>query len=264
MNANKQLINLAGILGVVVVLVAGIALVAFPMYSESRAIDDQTRTVSTNNTIYEQQVAILAEAGARIDQIDADLAALRAQIASDTQLDDIHALIADTAKDLDIRVVSVAADDAEPWTPRTQVDEDGNVVAEAAPAVADGGGTGAAATPAPTPAASGEDPAATPAAPAPAAPEGGDASPQRQVLITITLDLSLPFEAEGDGETETDAEDGEAAVDAEEVTARAMTASSFVDALTRGARLVLPINVAYTNGTLVVSALTYFRTEDTP
>lgn len=263
MNANKQLINLAGVLGVVVVLVAGIALVAFPMYSESRAIDDQTRTVSTNNTIYEQQVAILAEAGARIDQIDADLAALRAQIASDTQLDDIHALIADTAKDLDIRVVSVAADEAEPWTPRTQVDEDGNVVADAAPAVADGGGTGAAATPEPTPAASGEDPAATPAAPAPAAPEGGDASPQRQVLITVTLDLSLPFESQA--ETETDAEEGEdAAVDAEEVTARAMTASSFVDALTRGPRLVLPINVAYTNGTLVVSALTYFRTEDTP
>lgn len=262
MNANKQLINLAGVLGVVVVLVAGIALVAFPMYSESRAIDDQTRTVSTNNTIYEQQVAILAEAGARIDQIDADLAALRAQIASDTQLDDIHALIADTAKDLDIRVVSVAADEAEPWTPRTQVDEDGNVVADAAPAVADGGGTGAAATPEPTPAASGEDPAATPAAPAPAAPEGGDASPQRQVLITVTLDLSLPFESQA--ETETDAEEGDAAVDAEEVTARAMTASSFVDALTRGPRLVLPINVAYTNGTLVVSALTYFRTEDTP
>lgn len=259
MNANKQLINLAGILAVVVVLVAGIALIAFPMYSESRAIDDQTRTVTTNNTIYEQQVAILAEAGARIDEIDADLAALRAQIAPETQLDDVHALIAEAAEQLDIRVVSVVADEVEPWLPRAQVDEDGNVVAEAAPAAADGEATGAGTSGAEATPAASDDTAAAPATPAPTVPETEGVSPQRQVLVTITLDLALPF-AVGDDEGEAE----EAAVDAEEATARALAASSFVDSLGGGPRLVLPIDVAYTDGTLVVSALTYFRTEDTP
>lgn len=264
MNANKQLINLAGILAVVVVLVAGVALIALPMYSESRAVDDQTRTVTTNNTIYQQQVAILAEAGARIDQIDADLESLRAQIAPDTQLDDIHALVAEAAEDLDIRVMSVAVDEPEPWTPRTQVDEDGNVVAEAAPAAAEGAATDAEATSG----SSGDDvaatPAATPAPTDPAAADAADGSPQRQVLVTITLDLAQPFEIDGTETEGESTEDTAADLDVEAATARALTASAFVDALSSGPRLVLPIDVAYTDGTLVVSAYTYFRTEDMP
>lgn len=264
MNANKQLINLAGILTVVVLLVAGIALIALPMYSESRAVDDQTRSVASNNGIYEQQIAILAEAGARVDEIDGAVAELRDQIAASPQLDDVHALVAAAAEDLDVRVVSVVADDIEPWLPRDQLDEEGNAVAAETPAPAADAATadgaeGDAATPSPE----GEQPADGAAAPDPAVP-AEDESPQRQLLVTITIDLALPYavaEDDVEGETESSTEDG-TEIDPDVLEARAREAAVFVDALGKGPRLISPIDVAYTSGKLVVSALAYFRTED--
>ncbi len=264
MNANKQLINLAGILIVVVLLVAGIALIALPMYGQSRAIDDQTRTVAGSNTVYEQQIAILSEASERVDEIDQALASLREQIAATPQLDDVLELVTSSARNLDLRVVSVSADDPEPWLPRDRIDEEGNaVVAEAEPAPA------AATTDTP---ATEEDASAETADSGDGTSTGDEttptpeqtASPQRQLLLTVTIDLTLPFALEADDAADQGASSDASEPDAADVAARAAKAADFVDALGKGPRLMSPIDVAYTDGKLVVSALTYFRTEDTP
>ena len=74
MNSNRQLINLAGLLIVIAILVAGVALVALPMWAQSRTIDENTMTVEQTNAVYEAQIAQLSAAGENIEEVDVDLA----------------------------------------------------------------------------------------------------------------------------------------------------------------------------------------------
>lgn len=112
MNVNKQFINIAGILLVVVVLTAGIALIALPMFSQAQATQAQTATVEQTNSVYQGQIDALSAAEARSDEIDASLAALRTEIAATPQLDDVFEIVATAAEANQATIESVVA--AEP------------------------------------------------------------------------------------------------------------------------------------------------------
>lgn len=257
MTLNKQLINLLGILVAVIVLVAGLALIALPMYSQAQTINANATTVAQTNAVYQAQIDGLSAANERIDEIDQSLANLRTQIAAAPQLDDVYEIIGATAQQADVRIESIAAEESAPFIARTALDAEGNaVVAEPEP------------EPEPAPAEDGAAPAAETEVEEPVAPEPTTAedAPQRQVLVTITIDVAqpyaLPAAAEGEAadpaapETETDP----AAVRAD-ATAQAQKAAAFVDALGVGPRLLAPINVDYTGGKLTISVLAFIRTE---
>ena len=261
MNANKQLINLAGILIIVVIVVAGVALVAMPMYSQSQTIDGQTRSVAQTNMVYEQQIAQLTEAEARITELDGDLDELRREITLSPQLDDLHLLIESAAKSVDVHVSSVNVDDPEGWSAR------GRGTPEEAPAVEASTaepGADAAAEAGAEPAPAGADGEEAPAASA----EEEIAGPQRQVLATIVIDVGTGFaedpvqteEADADGDAE--GEGGTVLLADDVLEELAAKGVEFVDALRKGPRLVTPIDLKYEDGELTVTVLTYYRTPD--
>lgn len=256
MTLNKQLINLLGILLAVVVLVAGLALIAYPMFSQAQALDRNTATVAQTNSVYQTQVDSLTAAEKESDQLDADLADLRLQIAATPKLDDVYEIVDREAKKADVRVESVTADSEEAFVPRTQIDEDGNaVVVTPAPAATDDAAATEAGSDQATDAAAGDE-----TAPAAAPTE----SPQRQVLVTVTIDVSLPYEVSDDDAEAATATDDEA--DPADVrsasTDQAQKAADLVDALSSGPRLLSPINVAFSDGKLTLSTLAFIRTED--
>lgn len=251
MTLNKQLINLLGILLAVVVLVAGLAFIAYPMFAQAQTLDKNRTNVSQTNSVYQTQIDTLAAAEANIDELDASLAALRQQIAATPKLDDVYEIVDTAAKKADVRVESVTADAESPWVARTAVDENGNVVeATPAPAATD------TATDTSADASTSTDAASQ-------APAASTESPQRQVLVTVTIDLAQPY-------TVDEATEGDAAANADEdpaevrttLTDQAQKAADLVDAFGGGPRLLSPINVAFSDGKLTLSTLAFIRTED--
>ncbi|WP_127818312.1 hypothetical protein [Microbacterium sp. CPCC 204701] len=228
MNLPKQLINLLGVVVVIAVLVAGIALIALPMYGSSQTTDASARAVAQTNEIYDVQVQTLSAERDRMDEVTAGLADLRRQIAAIPQLDDVFEIVIASAAEVGGTITSVSAGDPEAWSARGTAD--------------DGAAAGA---PAAEPAAPGSEPTAT----APAADAGTDVatgstsapddtapageSPWQQVPLTIVVEV-------GD----------------------ASQASAFVDALGRGPRLIAPIDGTLADGTLTVTALAFIHTEE--
>lgn len=242
MNATKQLINLAGLLVVAVLVVAGLTLIAMPLYTQSKAIDTDTATVAGSNRVYETRIAKLTEAQGRVDEIDDDLDALRRQIAAEPQLDDVHNLISAAAEAADLRIDVVEAGEVEAWVARGSHEE----------------GAGAAAVPVepvPTAADAGDDEAEEPAAPVPTTQD----APQKQVLLTVTLDTTKPFSILESGAGDAVADETEFDTDALDDLARRV--ALFMDRLAVGPRLVSVIDTDYGDDMLVVSLLTYIRTE---
>lgn len=232
MNSNRQLVNLVGLLLVVAILVAGVALVALPMYAQSQTIDANTLSVEQTNAVFEVQIAQLTAAGEQVEAIDADLAALRSAIPAKTSLDDVFEIIAAASDRADVTISTIKVVDPEQWAPRAGVDTDPSAAAaaEAAPdadaatdpatddgsaEVTDGSATDETAT----------DEAAT--------DEQVGPQPQQQLTVTIEVEVA----------------DAEAAM-------------AFVDALGRGKRLIAPIDATLADGTLTVTVLTFIRTED--
>lgn len=256
MTLNKQLINLLGILLAVIVLVAGLALIAYPMFSQAQTLDSNTATVAQTNSVYQAQVDSLTAAEKESDQLDASLADLRLQIAAMPKLDDVYEIVDDAAKKSDVRVENITADEVAAFTARAEVDADGKPV-EAAPAPAadtttDATTDGSASTDAAT------DTTTT-------APEASTDSPQQQVTFTVTIDMTLPYEVAGDADAEADASDDSEPDPADvraSATDAAEKAAAFVDALDVGPRLLAPVNVAYADGKLTLSTLAFIRTED--
>lgn len=229
MNSNRQLVNLVGLLLVVAIVVAGVALVALPMYAQSQTIDASTVTVEQTNAVYEAQIAQLAAAGEQVEAIDADLAALRSAIPAKTSLDDVFEIIAAASDRADVTISTIKVVDPEQWAPRAGVDTDPAAAAEAAPdadatdpATDDGS-------------AEGTDGSATDEAATGAAATEEPVGPQPQQQLTVTIEVEVP--------------DAEAAM-------------AFVDALGRGKRLIAPIDATLADGTLTVTVLTFIRTED--
>lgn len=236
MNIPKNLINLLGVVVVVGVVVAGVCLVALPLYGASQSTDSQARTVAQSNDVYEIQVQQLSGHKERMAEITASLGELRREIAAIPQLDDVYEIIVAAAADTGVTITSVTAADPEEWVPRV-------------PGAADDGTTGDAAAPpaagpalSPTaPAADSPAPGAGAAGPEPAAPSGdvpadasaAQTSPQRQIPLTIAVEA-----------------------------ADAMQASAFMDALGRGPRLIAPTDGTLDDGVLTVSALVFIRTEE--
>lgn len=279
MNANKQLINLAGVLIVVVLLVLGVVLVAMPLFTQSQTIDSQTRNVTQNNMVLEQQIAALTEAASRADEIDADVAELRAEIAPSPQLDDAYVLISAAAREADIHIQNVEAQPPTAWSPRGAGSED-PAAAPVDPASGEGSDAAAsdtadAAAPAPAEGAGGGDPAATGADGAAVVSGGEDAGPpNRQVLLTVTLEVTTAYDAVPDASSADEADsapdgDGADAGEAAELPGMAELATfarktaAFVDALGAGPRLMSPIDIKYSfdDGEAVITVLTYFRSE---
>lgn len=227
MNISKQFINLLGGVVLVAVLVAGALLGAFPLYGEAQRTDVRTRTVAQTNGVYDLQVAQLTEAEGRIGQIDADVAALRREIAAIPQLDDVFEIVIGVAEETGATIETISAADPEAFVPRSAAEgEDASARADTAPAAS--------------------EPAAEPAAPAEGAtaaesgdvageapPQAAGESSQRQIPITITMQI-------------TDA--GQAA--------------AFMDALGRGPRLLSLIDGTLDDGALTVTALAFTRMEN--
>lgn len=234
MNIPRQMLNLIGIVVAVGLLVAGVTLIALPMYGSAQKIDLETSTVAQTNGIYEVQVARLAGANEDIDQLTADVSALREQIAPAPHLDDAMVIVVDAAQATDATIETVSAGDPEPWTPRTGLaDAEGTGTAPADPAAAPAEGEAAPAegadAAATTETTEGTD-AATGGAETPAAEP--EASPQQQIPLTITLTVR-----------------------------DARSAARFVDALGAGPRLLVPIDATLDGETLTVTALALVRTE---
>lgn len=241
MNIPKQLINLLGAVVVIGVVVAGVCLIALPMYGASQTTDAQARTVAQTNDVYEIQVQRLSADKQRMTEITAGLAELRREIAAIPKLDDVHEIILAAADDTGATITSVVAAEREPWAPIVPGAEDGGAEAPAVGAEAPAAG---ATPPADAPTAAAEPGADAPAgaatggpadtAPEASAPADAEASPQQQIPLTITVEL-----------------------------ADATQAAAFIDALGRGPRLLSPTNGTLTDGTtLVVSALAFIRTEE--
>jgi len=115
---NKQFINVIGVVLVVAVLVAGVALIALPMWSQAQSTDASTQNVAQTNAMYQAQIDQLSAAENRIDEIDSHIAALRMEITSFTKLDDVFELIVEAVEKHELILDSVKATDAEPFAPR--------------------------------------------------------------------------------------------------------------------------------------------------
>lgn len=242
MSMPKQLINLLGLVVVIGVLVAGVALIALPLFGVSQATDSQTRTVAQTNDVYEIRVQQLSAAEERMSEITASLAQLRREISATPQLDDAHEIIIAAAAETGVTITTVVVDDPEAWTPRVSATGNdpgsGPVTGDAATPDAETRDAATADAETPTEPESGSaEPTdggveTAPSADASADAEG-EASPQRQIPLTITVEV----------------------VDAAQ-------AAAFMDALGRGLRLIAPIDGTLTDGTLTVSALIFTRTEE--
>ncbi len=178
MNTSKQLINVLGIVVVVGIVVAGIALIALPLYSNAQATDASTRQVAQTNEIYQIQVAQLSADKDRIDEIDADVAELRREITDIPQLDDVMELVVAAAAANGATIESVTVADPEAWSPRTGL-SDSEADTSAAPTETEPSGEATAADEAPADAAA----AVTP-------PADAADSPQRQIPVTIEVTIA--------------------------------------------------------------------------
>lgn len=177
MNSNRQLINLAGLLIVIAILVAGVALVALPMWAQSRTIDENTMTVEQTNAVYEAQIAQLSAAGENIEEVDVDLAELRTAIPAATSLDDVFEIISAAAERTEVVVNLIKVGDAEKWMPRAGAADEGETQTPAEATTEDA----EEATPAPN-----TEPVASASETAPDAAVG----PQQQ--LTVTIEVAAP------------------------------------------------------------------------
>jgi hypothetical protein len=222
-NIPKQLINLLGVVLVIGVVVAGVCLIALPMYGASQTTNAQARTVAETNSVYDIQVQQLSAEKQRMTEITASLDDLRREIADIPKLDDAYEIVLAAAAETGATITSIAAAEPEPWTPLVPAAEDPSATAPAPEQTAPAE---------PTTGAAGAGPSADVAAETPSGAET-EASPQQQIPLTITVEI-----------------------------ADAAQAAAFMDALGRGPRLISPSNGTLTDGTLVVSALAFIRTQE--
>jgi hypothetical protein len=241
MNVPKQFVNLIGAVVVVAILALGITLIAVPLYSNSQTIDASRREVAQTNDIYAVQVAQLSSANERIDEINTDVATLRAQITPILALDDIIEIVLRSAEANGATIESVTVADIEAFAPRPgAAAEDATARATAsdptAPAEEDqtavdesAAETDAAAADDTTDAAGTETAETPPAETPPAEAE----SPQSQVPLTIEVTVES-----------------------------AARAAAFMDALGQGPRLIVPTSAKLDAGRLIITAYALMRTGD--
>lgn len=177
MNATvpTRVIHIVGALLVLAVAVAGMLMIALPLFVQAQATTQSASDAAAGNLAYRDQVTALAAEEDRRGEIETELAALREAIPASADLDDVFERIAAAAGETGVTLVSASAGEPEAWTARPA-----DVTAESAQATADGAGS------------TGETDAAAsgPETPAPAA----DASRQ-QVGLTIVVESEDPLRA---------------------------------------------------------------------
>lgn len=228
----KQLINIIGLIVSIGIIALGVVLVAIPVWIQSLAVDAQTATASETNQMYQVQVDALLAEQERIDEIDASVAGLRAEIPAAADLDDVFEVIAKAANSSGVILSSATAGEPAAFVVRTAPTAVGEgVTAPTAPAEdpdTESGGAGDG---------SGE-------AETEPAPEGGatEATPEQTLPARQEIDFAISATANDMAQ-----------------------ATAFLDALRSGPRL-LSLITAVTNqtGTAVdvqITALTFVDME---
>lgn len=93
MMASRRLINLAGLLLVLIALVAGTMLTALPIYLEARDRNAQEQIVAASNQLLQSQIDALRSQEAAMPQTEQELADLHRQLPGIPQLDDVIRLV---------------------------------------------------------------------------------------------------------------------------------------------------------------------------
>lgn len=238
MNLPKNLINLLGLVVVVGVVVAGLLLVALPMWGGAQKTQASAASVAQTNAIYDAQLQALRVASERTDEIDASLQELGAEISSIPQMDDVFEIVAEAASSTGVVIVSIKAGDLEAWVPRAPVTEFSDPANPGQPseeAATESPTDSSTAPTAETDASSGAGDAGAGATDAGNGADG-EVSPQQQV--TVTIEVTAPSAA---------------------------AAAAFIDALGLGPRLLAPVDAtldpAVDKGNLVVNALAFIWSE---
>ncbi|GAB2839201.1 hypothetical protein ACFQ0P_12695 [Microbacterium insulae] len=236
MNVPRQFVNLIGAVVVVAILALGITLIAVPLYSDSQTIDASRREVAQTNDIYAVQVAQLSSANERIDEINADVATLRAQITPILALDDIIEIVLRSAEANGAAIESVTVADIEAFAPRPgAAAEDATARATASDPTAptEEDQTAVDESAAETDAAAADDTTDAAAAETAETPPAEAESPQSQVPLTIEVTVES-----------------------------AARAAAFMDALGQGPRLIVPTSAKLDAGRLIITAYALMRTGD--
>lgn len=105
----KNLITLLGIIASLGVVALGFFLVALPILMQAVSVNSQTATVANTNTVYQAQVDALNAQAENLDEIQADVTALRKQIPAVGQYDDVFEVIARAATESGVQLTNVSA-----------------------------------------------------------------------------------------------------------------------------------------------------------
>lgn len=237
MNLPKNLINLLGLVVVLGVVVAGLVLVALPMWGGAQKTQASAASVAQTNAVYDAQLQALRAASERTEEIDASLDELGAEISAIPQMDDVFEIVAEAASSTGVVIVSIKAGDLEAWVPRAPVTEFSD------PA---------------NPGQSTDDTAAESSTDSSAAPaSGADGSSGAAESSTETTDPSAGVEG--------DTPQQQVTVTIEVTAPTAAAAAAFIDALGLGPRLIAPVDAtldpAVDEGNLVVNALAFIWAE---
>ena len=130
----KHLVTAIGLILSLGVIALGVFLVAMPLYFQSVGVDVQTATVAGTNAIYQAQVDSLREEEERLDEINADVDDLRAQIPATGQLDDVFEVVGRAAEASGVALTTVTAGEQVAFVVRTGAEDDPTARPEPAPA----------------------------------------------------------------------------------------------------------------------------------
>lgn len=191
---NKQLINLAGVLLSVLVLIVGVFAFALPLFVQAETTSRDAAGVRQTNATQQVAIDALRTQQEKSDELDKEIAGLRAQIPVIPHTDDVIFLAISAARSVGGTVIGVNATTLEPFAPRTGPVADGadaGLLQSQLPAQ-DGSAAPAEGTPAEgTPAVDGDaTPDDTqPAAEASAAPSSASSG---KMQIPMTIEMTVP------------------------------------------------------------------------
>jgi type II secretory pathway pseudopilin PulG len=109
MNLPKRLIHLVGIVGVLGVFIAGIMLVALPVYLGSVDVLAEQKNVADSNSLRMAQIEALKSQLDRLPEVQSELAGLRQQIPASPLLDEVSQLGVAAAQDAGVELGSITS-----------------------------------------------------------------------------------------------------------------------------------------------------------
>lgn len=233
---NRQLINLAGVLLSVLVLIVGVFAFALPLFVQAEATSGDTDAVLQTNATHQQVIDALHAQQEKSGELEEDIADLRAQIPGTPHTDDVVFLAISAAQRVGGQVTAVTATAVEPFAPRPAPADDGSGLLQTPATPQTDAAAPTADTPDETPSVDGEVPAdgtqpADGAAPAPTASAPANSG---RMQLPMTIEMTVP------------------SVEA---------ATSAIDALRRGPRLIAVTSATTTSSdagvTLSVSVLAF-------